>query len=47
MRKRGFLSIISLITLSLFIVVGVGKANAQETKKLTLYYVDHGPGPVF
>jgi simple sugar transport system substrate-binding protein len=47
MRRKGLFSIVSLIALFLFIVAGVGKANAQETKKLTLYYVDHGPGPAF
>ena len=54
MRRKGFLSVGVVIALSLFMLSAVGKANAQEGKKLTFYYVDHGntrPGypywPVF
>jgi hypothetical protein len=42
MRKRSSFSAVLLIAFSLMVVVGVGKANAQQTKKLTFYYVDHG-----
>ena len=45
--KKDVLWIVSSIALLFFIVAGIGNANAQEAKKLTLYYVDHGTGPVF
>jgi simple sugar transport system substrate-binding protein len=44
MRNKGCLSGVLLLSL---IVLVAGMASAQEAKKLTFYYVDHGPGPAF
>jgi simple sugar transport system substrate-binding protein len=39
LRNKGFLSVVLLLSL---IVLVAGLAGAQEEKKLTFYYVDHG-----
>jgi len=47
MQKKGFVSTAVLVAVLLLALVMVTGADAQASKKLVFYYVDHGPGQVF